>query len=107
MYTFSELLRQIRGEGNLTQAELAKILGVSTILISMIETDQKEASKAFIRKLADKLETHPSSIMPFMFFEDDIAIKKLSGLERTLISLGEEFQNYLIRIKSKKLKKYA
>lgn len=107
MYTFSELLRHIRKEGDLTQNELAKVLGVSTVLISMIETGQKEASKSFIIKLADKLEAQPGSIVPFIFFKNDSATNKLSSLESALVSFGEKLQNYLIQVKAKNLKQYV
>lgn len=105
MYNFQDLLKQIRKEGDLTQEELAKVLNVSTILISMLETGQKEASKNFIERLAEKLGVHPSSIAPFVFSEENI--KDLSGVEKKLISLGEQLQNYLIKTKSRRLKKYA
>ncbi len=90
MYAFPELLKRIRDESDLTQEELASALGVSTVLIAMIETGQKEASKAFIVKLAEKLGVHPGSITPFLFANEKA--EKLSGIERTLVSLGEKLQ---------------
>lgn len=107
MQTFPELLKNIREEGDLTQEDLAHALGVSTILISMIETGQKDASKKLIVKLADRLGVHPSSIVPFIFVGKDGHMKKVTGIEKTFISLGEKLQNHLIKIKSKALKKYA
>jgi transcriptional regulator with XRE-family HTH domain len=105
MYNFQDLLKQIRKEGNLTQEELARALDVSTILISMIETGQKEVSKNFVEKLAERLDVRPSSIAPFVFVDDDVA--NLPALEKKLISLGEQLQTYLIKTKSKRLKKYV
>lgn len=107
MQTFPELLKSIREGGGLTQEELARALGVSTILISMVETGQKDASKKLVVKLAQKLEVHPSSIVPFMFMNKSGEMEKITGIERTFISLGEKLQSHLIKVKSKKLKKYA
>ncbi|MBI4992490.1 MAG: helix-turn-helix transcriptional regulator [Candidatus Harrisonbacteria bacterium] len=107
MHTFPELLKNIREQGNLTQEELARALGVSTILISMVETGQKEVSKNLVIKLADRLGVHPSSIMPFVFIGENDNLPNLSGIEKTFVEWGEKLQNYLIKVKSKKLKKYA
>lgn len=107
MYTFPELLKRLREESNLTQSELAAILGVSTVLVSMIETEQKEVSKGFITRLADKLGVQPASIMPFMFMAKEIAGKDLGAPEKALISIGERLQAYLIKKKAKKLRQYA
>jgi len=105
MYNFQDLLKQIRKESDLTQEELARALDVSTILISMIEIGKKEVSRNFIEKLAEKLDVHPSSIAPFVFTEDDST--NLSGVEKKLISVGEQLQTYLIKTQSKRLKKYV
>lgn len=108
MNTFPQLLKKIREQSGLTQSELAKVLGVSTVLISMLEIGQKEPSKAFVIKLADKLGVRPGSIMPFIFLDDDsVSIKHLPGPEKALVSLGEKLQNYLITEKAKKLKQYV
>jgi transcriptional regulator with XRE-family HTH domain len=107
MYTFPELLKKIREEGNLTQEDLAVALSVSTVLIAMIESKQKDVSKGFIIKLADKLDVHPSSITPFLFSDDSYKIKDVSGIEKSLIRVGEKLQNYLIKNKAKKLKQYV
>jgi transcriptional regulator with XRE-family HTH domain len=104
MYTFPELLKQIRKESNLTQEGLAEILGVSTILISMIEAGQREVSRNFVLKLADKMKVRPSSIIPFIFFDNTSRGNNLSGPEKKLISFGEKLQKYLIKVKSKNLK---
>jgi len=107
MYKFSKLLKEIRKESNLTQEELASILSVSTVLISMIETDQKKVSKRFIIKLAEKLEVHPSSITPFIFLNGNYKNKSISSIEKKFISIGEKLQLHLIKKSSKKLKIYA
>lgn len=107
MYQFPELLRKIRIESGLTQSEFAKVLGISTVLISMIETKQKAVSKGFIIKLANKLGVQPSSIMPFVFMEESPDLRAMSGLEKSLMDLGEKMQNYLIKKKAKRLKMYV
>ena len=107
MYTFPELLKNIRSGGDLTQEEMAKALDVSTVLISMIETGQKEASKAFVIKLADKLDVQPSSIMPFVLVDKDGSQERLSSIEKSLVGLGEKLQSYLIESRSKRLRQYV
>lgn len=106
MYSFPQLIREIRKESGLTQQEFARILSVSTVLISMIETDQKDVSKNFIVRLANKLEVHPSSITPFLFIRND-KDKEFSEIEKKFIAVGEKLQTFLIRQKAKKLKRYA
>ena len=107
MYKFKDLLKQIRDGAGLTQEELGAAIGVSTILISMVETGQKEPSKALVVKLADKLDVRPSSLMPFVLPESDIRHSKISGVEKAFVALGERLQTHLIDVKSKKLKQYA
>jgi transcriptional regulator with XRE-family HTH domain len=107
MRTFPELLKKIREEGGLTQKELARALGVSTILISMVETGQKEVSKNLVIKLAAALGVHPSSIIPFVFIDKGEKLPNPSGMEKSFIGWGEKLQNYLIKVKSKKLKRYV
>ena len=105
MYNFPDLLKQIRKEGNLTQEELARVLKVSTILISMIESGQKDVSKNFLEKLAKRMGVRPSSIAPFVFHNENT--NNLSKIEKQLIVLGEKIQKHLIMVKAKDLKKYA
>lgn len=107
MYSFSDLIKNIRNKSELTQEEFARVLGVSTILIAMIETGQRPASKNFIEKLAEKLEVHPTSITPFIFIDESINVKKLSRPERSLIDIGLSLQEYLIESRAKKLKEYV
>lgn len=73
----------------------------------MVETGQKEVSKGLVIKLAEKMEVSPASLMPFIFSDNNINIKKISKIERNLLSLGEKLQHYLVFVKAKKLKKYA
>lgn len=107
MYTFPQLLKKIREESNLTQNKLAEILGVSTILISMIETGQKEPSKQFVIKLANKLGVQAGSIMPFVFIQENTQSKNLPQPEKAFLALGKKLQTYLIEQKSKRLKNYV
>lgn len=106
MHSFSDLLKKIREEGDLTQEQLARAIDVSTVLVSMIETGQKEASKNFVIKLADKLEVRPSSILPFIFTDGE-TLHRVTGVEQVLINAGEKLQDHLIKVKSKNLKQYA
>lgn len=107
MYSFPEFLKKIREESQLTQEDLAKILGVSTILISMVETGQKEVSKKFIKTLAEKMSVSASSITPFLFFEKEASLRDLSNPEKEFIKLAEKLQIHLIQMKSKNLRQYV
>ena len=104
MYTFPILIKKIRKEANLTQDDMAGILGVSTVLIAMVETGQKDVSKKFIVRLAKKMSVHPSSITPFIFITDDLKMTNSSKLEHSLIEWGEKMQEMLIKSRSKKLR---
>jgi transcriptional regulator with XRE-family HTH domain len=106
MHSFPELIKKIRKEANLTQAEFAKILGISTILITMIETGQKEVSKKTLIKIAQRLEVNPSSITPFLFNTKKNK-NNLSIIEQNFLKWGEKLQTYLINDRAKLLKKYA
>jgi len=107
MLTFSVLLKKIRQESGVTQAELAKILGVSKILISMIEVNQREVSKGFVNSLANAMDVHPSTISPFIYYDFGINRKHLTQPERSLIALGERLQDFLIQKKAKNLRRYV
>ena len=90
----------------MSQAEFAKQLGVSAILISMIESGQKEVSKRFITRLAKVMKVHPISITPFLFTATDSG-EKTSDLERALTKWGQKMQKLLIENRAKRLKKHV
>jgi transcriptional regulator with XRE-family HTH domain len=104
LLTFSALLKSIRKESGLTQQGLATILGVSKVLIGMIESDMKEPSKKFVILLAKKLEVHPSAIMPFISPGEEQRFEELTKIEQSFIKIGMELQGLLISKKSKLLK---
>ena len=105
MYTFQGLIKKIRSESGLTQAEFARALNVSAVLIAMIESGQKEVSKNFVLKLAELLRVHPVSITPFLFISNDK--NHATGLEKDFLSWGQKMQTLLIQKRAKELKKYA
>lgn len=107
MHTFPELIKKIRHEANLTQSEFANALGVSVVLISMVETGQKEVSKKLINRLAEVLNVRPSSITPFLLIGKDNEKVRLSGIEMELIRWGEKMQEHLIKKRSKLLQGHA
>ncbi len=107
MYTFPELIKKIRTEAGLTQDEFAKALEVSSILITKIETGQKDVSKNLLLKLAEILDVSPRSITPFLFPESENSENSLSAIEKGLIGLGEKMQEYLIKDRAKTLKHYG
>lgn len=105
MYTLPQLVKKIRNEAGLTQAEFAEEIGVSTVLIAMVESGQKEASKNLIRKIAERLDVHPSSITPFLFAEETDKRTGLSPTEKQLLRLGTKLQEHLIKNKTQSLKR--
>lgn len=107
MYTLSKLIKKIRNEACLTQAEFAKAIGVSTVLITMVETGQKDVSKKLIIKVARRLNVHPSSITPFLFIDKKGLNKNLSAIEKKFIEWGEKMQIHLIKNHAKLLRKYG
>lgn len=52
MYTFSEILKELRTDRNLTQPQLAEAIGVSKGIISWWETGMSEPTASKIVKLA-------------------------------------------------------
>lgn len=107
MYTFPELIKKIRKEAGLSQEEFAIALDVSTVLIAMVETGQKEVSKNLLTRLAEKMEVHPASITPFLFIEKDKPLSAITLIERTFINWGEQMQEHLIQDRAKLLSRYA
>lgn len=107
MYTFPELIKKIRDEAGLTQAEFAKAIGVSAVLIAMVEIGKKEVSKNLLLKLADKMNVHPASITPFLFINKSNPLGSETVTERLLLDWGEKMQILLIKKRAKTLKKYA
>lgn len=107
MYNFAELIKRIRKEADLTQAEFANVVDVSPVLIAMVESGQKEVSKKLLLKIADRLEVHPASITPFLYGSESVKDRQLSAVERQFLNWGTKLQDHLIRTKSQNLKKYA
>lgn len=87
----------VRSEFGLSQSQLAKELGVSTIYISKIETGQKKASKQFLSRLAEYVDVHPATLAPFLFLNDDVQSSQVGVLEQMLLRLGDELQKQLIK----------
>lgn len=103
MYNFMELLKAIRAETGLTQSAFAEKLGVSTVLIAMLETGQKEPTKKFVNNLAEKMDVLPQSIIPFVYNVNKYNEKDMSKLEKQLIKLGMKFQSELVKKKAKNI----
>lgn len=106
MLTFPELIKKIREKAGLTQAEFAVAVDVSTVLIAMIESGQKEVSKNFLEKLAKTLDVHPSSITPFLYSSTSHG-KNSNIIEKQLVKWGMKMQDLLIEDRALRLRKYA
>ncbi len=103
MYNFMELLKAIRAETGLTQSAFAEKLGVSTVLIAMLETGQKEPTKKFVNNLAEKMNVMPQSIIPFVYSVNKYNENDMSKLEKQLINLGMKLQGELVKKKAKNI----
>ena len=60
---FSERLKKLRKENNMTQTELAKALGVSGGTVAMWETDKRKPSFEMLEKLSEIFDKQLSYIM--------------------------------------------
>ncbi len=103
MYTFPELLKEIRHETGLTQSAFAEKLNVSAVLVAMLETGQKEPTKKFVENLAHKMRVMPQSIIPFVYNINKYNEDYMSKLEKDLIKLGMKLQHDLIKKKAKNI----
>ena len=104
IYTFPQLIKMIRNEAGLTQSEFADEIGVSKILISMVESGQKDVSKNLVRKVAERLNVNPMSITPFLFNENTVNTNNMSKIEKGFLNHGTKMQEYLIQNRAKLLK---
>lgn len=107
MYSFPELIKQIRTKAGLTQAEFGVAIDVSPVLIAMVESGQKEVSKKLLRKIADGLKVHPASITPFLYGHEPGPNEKLSVVEKQFLAWGLKLQDHLIQERSQLLRKDA
>jgi len=104
MQSFAIFLKQLRKQGNLTQSDLANSLGVSTVLISMIESEQKKASVKLLKTLAKKLKIHPFVLAPFAFSDINSSEHNLSSLEKELLKIGSKLQQKIALDRAELLK---
>ena len=65
---FSTILKTLRKENNLTQSELARLAGISTSCISMIELEQREPTAQTIIALSKALNVSAGYLLGI---EDD------------------------------------
>ena len=72
-------LREMKG---LTQKELAKIIGISTSELGMIEQGRREPGREKLERLADVLDTTTDYLLGRTEFVDNIVTK--ADLERLL-----------------------
>jgi predicted ATPase/transcriptional regulator with XRE-family HTH domain len=66
--TFGDWLRQKRKSGDLTQEELARHVGCSTIALRKIEADERRPSKQIAVRLAEILDIVPAERSAFVLF---------------------------------------
>lgn len=101
--SFPDLLKSLRKESWLNQEKFAEKLWVSSVLIAMVETGQKEPSKKFITKLAEVLWVRTFSLLPFLTMEEVDDFDTLSSFEKKIYQIGNNLQQELINKKAKLL----
>lgn len=72
MESFGKKLRTIRKNVNLTQADLAKKLGLSASTIGMYEQNRREPNFEILRKICDVLSTHANYLIGDQEADSDI-----------------------------------
>jgi transcriptional regulator with XRE-family HTH domain len=62
---FAKRLKELRAKRGLTQAQLAKLSGVSHSYLSRIEIGMQEPTLGIIEKLAKALKVKPSELLEY------------------------------------------
>ena len=57
-------IKEIRKQKQLTQAELAKMVNVSTAYVTMIENGDRDMDTSLMRKIAKALKVKPYELLP-------------------------------------------
>ena len=84
MVEFGQKLRQLRKEHNLTQKELASMIGVKNSIISFYEVGERLPSPEIIRKLAETLHVSTDYLMG-VEKKESIDISGLSEHDKSLV----------------------
>lgn len=58
------LRRYRNSNGNMTQADLARLLGVTSVSVSRWETGQRQIRGALLAKISQKTGLHPRDLRP-------------------------------------------
>jgi transcriptional regulator with XRE-family HTH domain len=80
---------------------------VSAILISKLESNEREPSKQLIKSLAARLDVTPFSLSPFLTGDAASSFDSLSGFEKRFYELGMKIQKDLVTNKAKNLLKHV
>ena len=89
-------IKFLRKERNLTQEELAKILGVNQSIVQKLETGATDLDLPWMRKLASALAVSPLELLP----EDIISSEEIAVLE--VIRKKTNIENSPIQTEDKK-----
>lgn len=63
MAVYSDILKELRRDKNLTQSDMAKFFGIKQSMYSMYESGQRSMKIEMLVKLADILETSTDYIL--------------------------------------------
>lgn len=102
MKSFWNFIKEIRQGSWLNQEEFAKTLGVSKILIAMVESWQKSASKDLVWKLSEVLEIWKYTLFPFID-EENYQIESLSLVEKMMLENMEKVRDYILSKRVRKI----
>ena len=80
---FKDMLKYLRASHNISQAELAKAVGVSPSAIGMYETGEREPSFEIEEKIADYFNVSLDTLRGKSTADPIIDIDKLSELNQT------------------------
>ncbi len=64
MEKYNNRIKEIRKIRQMTQAELAKIVGVATAYITMIENGTRDMDTSLMRRIASALKVKPYELLP-------------------------------------------
>lgn len=92
----SQLIRDIRKETGLNQEQFAKTLGISKILLALIETDQRNPSALFMEKLSSQMGVHVSTLLPFSALYEIDEKNQLSSIEKKLLNWSKDMRDYML-----------
>lgn len=106
---FGVELRKLRNDAKYTQAQLAKLAGISAAYVSQLETGKKEPTDRVITKLSDALNIPENQLLIKvgklkMDFAETLAISRNESVELLSALSDEQWEELLTYLAYIKLK---